>query len=242
MKIAGSVALVTGANRGLGKAFVDSLFSAGATKVYAGAREPAKIADSRVIPVRLDVTSIDDVKAAATRCGDVMLLINNAGMMLDTPMLSNNAAQAIRKEMEVNVFGMQSMIWHFAPVLAKNGGGAVLNMLSVVSWFTPPLNATYAASKHAALAVSDAARIELKAQGTQVLGVYAGFIDTDMAKSVSGSKTSPYQVALRALEGVEVGTNHVLADDRAEQIYGAVRANPEELEKLQQEAWDLHPR
>src|SRR5271168_947158 len=227
MNIAGSVALVTGANRGLGKAYVEALLSSGAAKVYAGTRDPSKITDSRVIPVQLDVSSTSDINAAVRQCSDVTLLVNNAGAMLNTPILSPDAVDAMRKEMEVNVFGMASMIQGFAPILAKNGGGAVLNMLSVVSWFTPPLNATYAASKHAALAVSDAARIELKAQGTQVLGVYAGFIDTDMAKSVSGSKTSPYQVALRALEGVEVGTNHVLADDRAEQIYGAVRANPE---------------
>jgi len=115
-------------------------------------------------------------------------------------------------------------------------------MLSVVSRFTPPFNATYAASKHAALAVSDAARIELHKQGTQVIGVYAGFIDTEMAAAGSGPKTSPAQVAAQALEGVESGLNHVLADERARQIYDTVRRDSEQLERTQQEAWDQRKR
>ena len=238
MNIAGSVALVTGANRGLGKAFVEALLSSGAAKVYAGARDPSKIADARVIAVQLDVSSKSEINAAVRQCSDVALLVNNAGAMLNTPILAPNAVDAMRKEMEVNVFGMASMIQGFAPILAKNGGGAIVNMLSVVSWFTSPFNATYGASKHAALAVSDAARIELRKQGTQVIGVYAGFIDTDMAAAWNGPKTAPAQVVARALEGVESGLNHVLADERARKIYDAVRADPEQLERTQQEAWD----
>ena len=145
--------------------------------------------------------------------------------MLNTPILAPDAVDAMRKEMQVNVFGMASMIQAFAPILAKNGGGAIVNMLSVVSWFTPPFNATYAASKHAALAVSDAARIELRKQGTQVIGVYAGFIDTELAAARRGKR-------------VESGLNHVLADERARQLYDAVRRDPEQLERTQQDAWD----
>jgi short-subunit dehydrogenase len=176
--------------------------------------------------------------AAVRQCSDVTLLVNNAGAMFNTPILAPDAVDAMRKEMEVNVFGMASMIQAFAPILAKNGGGAIVNMLSVVSWFTPPFNATYAASKHAALAVSDAARIELRKQGTQVIGVYAGFIDTEMAAARRGPKMPPAEVAARALEGVESGLNHVLADERARQIYDAVRRDPEQLERTQQDAWD----
>jgi len=238
MNIAGSVALVTGANRGLGKAYVEALLSSFAAKVYAGARDPSKITDSRVFPIQLDVSSTSDINAAVRQCSDVTLLVNNAGAMLNTPILSPDAVDAMRKEMEVNVFGLASMIQGFAPILAKNGGGAIVNMLSVVSWFTAPFNATYAASKHAALAVSDAARIELRKQGTQVIGVYAGFIDTEMATAWNGPKTAPAQVAARALEGVESGLNHVLADERARQIYDAVRSDPEQLERTQQDAWD----
>ena len=161
---------------------------------------------------------------------------------MNTPILSPDAVDAMRKEMEVNVFGMASMIHGFAPILAKNGGGAIVNVLSVVSWFTPPFNATYAASKHAALAVSDAARIELRKQGTHVVGVYAGFIDTDMAGAVSGPRMAPAQVAARTLEGVESGLNHVLADERARQIYDAVRRDPEQLERTQQDVWDQRKR
>ena len=123
-------------------------------------------------------------------------------IMLKSPMLTEGSEDALRREMEVKVYGVLAMMRAFAPVLAHNGGGAIVNMLSVVSWFVNPFNATYCASKHAALAVTDAARIQLKAQGTQVVGVYAGFIDTDMAARVDAPKTSPRQVAERALEGL----------------------------------------
>jgi NAD(P)-dependent dehydrogenase (short-subunit alcohol dehydrogenase family) len=138
MNIAGSIALVTGANRGLGKAYVEALLSSGAAKVYAGTRDPSKITDARVIAVQLDVSSKSEINAAVRQCSDVALLVNNAGAMLNTPILAPDAVDAMRKEMEVNVFGMASMIQAFAPILAKNGGGAIVNMLSVVSWFTPP--------------------------------------------------------------------------------------------------------
>lgn len=181
MKIEGSAALVTGANRGLGKAYADALLAAGAAKVYAGARDPSLITDNRLIPVKLDITSSSDVAAASRRCEDVSILINNAGIMLMSPMLRDASDEALRREMEVNVYGLLAMIRAFAPILARNGGGTIANMLSIVSWFVYPFNATYCASKHAALAVSDAARIQLKSQGTHVVGVYAGLIDTEMA-------------------------------------------------------------
>jgi len=238
MNIEGCVALVTGANRGLGKAYAEALLAAGAAKVYAGARDPAAIGDPRLTPVRLDVTSSEDIAAAALACGDVNLLINNAGAMLMTPMLAEGAEAALRREMEVNVFGVLAMVRAFAPILARNGGGAVANMLSVVSWFVSPFNATYCASKHAALAVTDAVRIQLKAQGTQVVGVYAGFIDTDMAAGIDRPKTSPRQVAERTLEGIRSGQDHVLADERAEGVWQATRTDPAALAAEMQRAWD----
>jgi NAD(P)-dependent dehydrogenase (short-subunit alcohol dehydrogenase family) len=238
MKIAGSVALVTGANRGLGKAYAEALLAAGAAKVYAGARDPSTITDSRLTPIKLDVTSPADIAAAAAACADVSLLINNAGAMLMSPMLAEGSDMAMRREMEVNVFGVLAMIRAFAPVLARNGGGAIANMLSVVSWFVPPANATYAASKHAALAVSEAARIQLKHQGTQVVGIYAGFIDTEMAAGIDQPKTSPQQVAERTLQGIELGRDHVLADQRAEEVWQATRTDPYGLAKRMQQIWD----
>jgi NAD(P)-dependent dehydrogenase (short-subunit alcohol dehydrogenase family) len=180
MDVAGKKALVTGANRGLGRAFAEALLEAGASKVYAGARDPSTVSDPRLTPVRLDVTSSRDVAAAAKACSDVETLINNAGAMLAAPVIAENSEDALRRKMEVNVFGMLAMAKALAPMLGHNGGGVIVNMLSVVSWYVYPFNATYCATKHAALAVTDGLRIQLKAQGTHVIGVYAGFIDTDM--------------------------------------------------------------
>jgi NAD(P)-dependent dehydrogenase (short-subunit alcohol dehydrogenase family) len=238
MNIENAVAIVTGANRGLGKAYAEALLAAGAAKVYAGARDPAAITDKRLVPIKLDVTSPQDVAAAAAACGDVTILINNAGAMLMSPTLTAGSEAALRHEIEVNVFGLLAMSRAFAPILARNGGGAIANMLSVVSWFVAPLNSTYCASKHAALAVSDALRIELKAQGTQVVGVYAGFIDTDMAAGIDQPKTPPRQVAERTLAGIREGKDHVLADSRAEEIWRATRTDPAALAALMQARWD----
>jgi NAD(P)-dependent dehydrogenase (short-subunit alcohol dehydrogenase family) len=241
MKIEGSVALVTGANRGLGKAFAGGLIEAGAAKVYAGAREPATVTDPRVTPVRLDVTEPGDVTAAAAQCPDVSILINNAGVMLLTSMLTAESEQALRREMEVNVFGTLRMIHAFAPILARNGGGAIANMLSVVSWFVYPFNATYSTSKRAALAVTEAVRIELRAQGTLVVGVHAGFVDTDMAAFVPGPKTPARQVVERTLRAIRLNEELVLADARAEEIRANSRADPAGLAARMQQAWDAGP-
>lgn len=238
MDIEGCTALVTGANRGLGRAYAEALLQAGAAKVYAAARDPATITDPRLVPVRLDVTSPSEVEAAARACGDVELLINNAGAMLRSPALAEDAEAALRLEMEVNVFGLRRMMEAFAPVLGRNGGGAIANMLSVVSWYVFPFNATYGASKHAALALTEGARIQLKGQGTLVTGVYAGFIDTDMAAGVAGEKTSPRQVAERTLDGVRSGQDHVFADQRAEETWRATRTDPAGLSLRMQDMWD----
>jgi NAD(P)-dependent dehydrogenase (short-subunit alcohol dehydrogenase family) len=239
MEIQGCVALVTGANRGLGRTFVDALLAAGAAKVYAAVRDPRTISNPMVTTIRLDVSSAEEVAAAAARCTDVTLLINNAGIMLGTPMLTAaGSEEAMRRELEVNVFGTLRMIRAFAPALARNGGGAIVNVLSVVSWFTAPFNATYCASKHAELAVTDACRIQLKAQRTQVLGVYAGYIDTDMAANVEAEKSTPREVVERTLEGVESGIDHVLADASARETWQTRCAAPRELEQEMQAAWD----
>ena len=238
MKIENCVGLVTGANRGLGKAYCEALLAAGASKVYAGSRDPAAITDPRLVPVKLDVTSPEDIAAAAKSCGDVTLLINNAGILLDQTMMSEGAAAAMRREMDVNVYGVLAMIQAFAPVLQRNGGGAIANMLSVVSWFTPGVNATYAASKHAALAVTEAARIQLKAQGTQVVGVFAGYIDTDMTAGLDVPKVAPRQVAEKTLDAIRNGDNQAIADSRAEAMWQAVRTDPEAFLAQMQQGWD----
>jgi NAD(P)-dependent dehydrogenase (short-subunit alcohol dehydrogenase family) len=240
MNIESSIAFVTGANRGLGKAYTDALLVAGAAKVYAGARDPSSVAitNNRLIPVKLDVTQDKDVHAVAAACADVNLLINNAGIMLASPMLAEDSESVLRAEMEVNVFGMLRMVRAFAPVLAQNGGGAIANMLSVVSWFVFPFNATYCASKHAALALTEGVRMQLKSQGTQIVAVYAGFIDTDMAAGFDREKTPPRQVAERTLDGIRNGLNDVHADERAEAIWQAVRTDPAGLYAQVQQQWD----
>jgi NAD(P)-dependent dehydrogenase (short-subunit alcohol dehydrogenase family) len=244
MEISNCVALVTGANRGLGRAYADALLAAGAAKVYAGARDPGSIGftDPRVAPVKLDVTLDRDVVAAATACTDVNLLINNAGIMKSSPMLDDGSEAALRAEMEVNVFGMLRMVRAFAPVVAQNGGGAIVNVLSVVSWFVAGFNATYCASKHAALALTDGVRLQLHGQGTLVVGVHAGFIDTGMAAGIKAEKVSPRQVAERTLDGVREGRYTVFADTRSKEIWQALRNDPAGLHARMQEMWDSQPR
>jgi NAD(P)-dependent dehydrogenase (short-subunit alcohol dehydrogenase family) len=138
MNIQGSTALVTGANRGLGKAFAEALLRAGAKKVYAAARDPSSIQNPLMTPIQLDLTSRKDIKAAVESCGDVSILINNAGAMFTKPVLADDAVDTMRREMDVNVFGLLDMANAFAPVLKRNGGGALVNMLSVASWYVYP--------------------------------------------------------------------------------------------------------
>jgi NAD(P)-dependent dehydrogenase (short-subunit alcohol dehydrogenase family) len=238
MQIENGVAFVTGANRGLGKAFAEALIAAGAAKVYAGARDSETVAGSGLTPVKLDVTSASDIAAAALACPDVTLLINNAGIMLSTPAMADNAAEALHREMEVNVYGLMNVSRAFAPVIARHGGGGIVNMLSVVSWFTNPANATYCASKHAALAISDGMRIQLRAQNIQVTGVYAGFIDTDMTAGIDLPKVTPQQIAACTMAGIREGKDHVLADARAQEVWHATRTDPYALAAQMQQRWD----
>ena len=217
MKIRDCVALVTGSNRGLGLAYCEGLLRAGASKVYAAARDPSKVGirDSRVVPVALDVTSVADVISAAHSCQDISLLVNNAGVLRNSPMLGMEAEEAARQEMEIHYFGVLSLVQRFAPVLAKNGGGAIVNVLSVGSWFASPFIATYCASKAAEEVLTDAIRVQLRSQGTHVAGIYAGYIDTDMSAHVTRPKTSPSQVVDRSLTGLESGLDRIFADDSA---------------------------
>jgi NAD(P)-dependent dehydrogenase (short-subunit alcohol dehydrogenase family) len=218
MQIKGVTALVSGANRGLGRAFTQVLLQAGAVKVYAGARDPSKITDPGVVPVALDITDPNTVTAAARQCSDVTLLINNAGVMRMSPFIAAPSIEAAREEMMTNYFGTLNMCRAFSPVLGNNGGGALVNMLSVVSWFTHPMNGSYCASKAAERALTDGLRLELAAQGTLVVGVYASFIDTDMAASLGVSKTSADDIARSAIAGVASNQREVCADARSAEI------------------------
>jgi NAD(P)-dependent dehydrogenase (short-subunit alcohol dehydrogenase family) len=219
MKIAGATALVTGANRGLGLAFARALLERGATKVYAGARDPASVKLPGVVPIKLDVTRDDEVAAAARQAADVTLLINNAGIAKFGAFLADGAIEATREHFEVNVVGPLRVARAFAPVLAKNGGGAVVNVLSIASWINSPLLATYGVSKAAAWAFTNGLRIELEGQGTQVLGLHAGFIDTDMTRDVTAPKSTPESVVAQALDALEAGERQVLADELTRQVH-----------------------
>ncbi len=243
MRVDGSVALVTGANRGLGRAFASALLDAGARTVYAGVRDPSSVFDPRVVPVQLDVTDAAQVEAAAVRCADVDILINNAGIMRASAFIAAASTDGARDEMAVNYFGMLSLCRAFAPVLDRNGGGAIVNMLSAASWVTPTATGSYAASKAAAWALTNGVRVELRSQGTLVVAVHAGFIDTEMAARVHVAKIDPAEVARMTVEAIESGTEEVLADDETRAIKAALPTALETLYPPIQARWDeRHPR
>jgi NAD(P)-dependent dehydrogenase (short-subunit alcohol dehydrogenase family) len=222
VKIEGSVAFVTGANRGLGRAFARALVDRGARKVYAGVRDPETVTDSDLVPVRLDVTRPDEVAAAAQACSDVNLLINNAGIALGTPLIHVPTVDSARAELEVNYFGTLAMARAFAPVLAANGGGALVNMLSVLSFLNLPFVGSYSASKAAAWSLTNGIRIELAAQGTLVVAVHAAFIDTDMSAGVNEPKIAPQDVAAQTMDAIESDAEEVLADQTSRQVKAAL--------------------
>src|SRR6266568_892315 len=203
MDIKDSVVLVTGGNRGLGKALVQAFLGAGARKVYVGSRTPIETSDPRLVPIKLDITNEEDVVATAEACQDVTILMNNAGVAIFTAsLLTAPSVDGAHQEMETNYFGTLAMVRAFAPILGKNGGGTLVNMLSILSWFTAPMLGSYSASKYAALSLTEGIRIELRSQGTLVTAVHAGYIDTDMVTSVNAPKTSSEEVAANIIEGI----------------------------------------
>lgn len=226
MKIEGSVALVTGANRGLGKAFVELLLASGVSKVYAAARDPKKIRLPGVEPVKLDITDAAEVEDAARACGDVTLLFNNAGIAPTGTLARDKSLEVARTALETNYFGTLRMCNAFGPILGRNGGGSLVNMLSALSWLTMPPFAAYCASKSAEWALTNAVRQELKGQKTLVVGVHAGFIDTDMVADFNAPKTPPQEIAARILEAIEAGWEEVLADDTSRHVKAGLAATP----------------
>jgi NAD(P)-dependent dehydrogenase (short-subunit alcohol dehydrogenase family) len=237
MKVEGSAALVTGANRGLGAAIAQALLDAGAT-VYGGARNPASITNDRLIPLRLDVTNDADVATAVQACADVSIVVNNAGILRSSTSLAPGAVDAARAELETNFFGSMRMARAFAPLLKDNGGGALVNMLSVLSFISMPQGATYSASKSAAWSLTNALRMELRAQGTLVVAVHSGFIDTDMAAGVNAEKVSPQSVAQQIVAALEADTEEVLADPTSEMVKAALPNDLTTLYPALQAQWD----
>ena len=220
MNIDQSIAFVTGANRGLGAAFTEALLNRGAAKVYAAVRRPETITDPRLVPVRLDLTDPDSIAEAARQARDATLVINNAGISTGTPILGDEAS--LRQELETNYLGPVAVSRSFAPVLAANGGGALVNVLSALSWLTAPYTAGYSAAKSAMWSATNALRLTLAAQNTLVLAVHVGYMDTDMVAHINLPKTNPKTVAEATLDGVEAGEHEVLADDITRQVRAAL--------------------
>jgi NAD(P)-dependent dehydrogenase (short-subunit alcohol dehydrogenase family) len=232
MQLAGSVALVTGANRGMGRHFVRELLARGARRVYATARRPelldAADAGGRVVALPLDVTDPAAAAAAAAAAPDVTLVVNNAGVQTSQRLVTGDLAE-IRREMETHYFGTLHVVRAFAPALARGGGGAVLNVLSAVSWLAYDGVGAYAAAKAAQWGLTNNVRLELAAQGTLVTGLHVGAVDTDMMAGRDVPKSDPAAVVRAALDGVEAGRLEVLADDASAQIKAALSADPSAL-------------
>jgi len=230
MRIAGSTALVTGAGRGIGAEFVRQLSERGAALVYAGVRDLGSFEPrAGVEALRLDVTDQAQIAAAAARATDVQLLVNNAGVAAVQPLVGGDL-EIMRGEFETNVFGLLRVSSAFAPVLAANGGGAMVNVLSAVSWFSASGTASYSASKAAAWSLTDGLRVELAGQGTQVLALHMGPVDTDMGAQVGSGldMISPAEVVTAALDGLEAGAVEVLTDDLTRECKAALTADPAE--------------
>lgn len=231
MKIKGSVALVTGANRGIGRAFVAALLQRGAKKIYATARDPRAIdaADPRIEPLALDVTDERAVRETAARCRDVSLLVNNAGVCLWTAALAAPSLENARQELETNYWAILHLSRAFAPILKAQGGGAIVNILSVSSLVSFPMAGSYCVSKAALHSLTQGMRAELAAQGTQVLGVYPGPVDTRMIAHLPGDRENPAEIAEATCDALEAGEEELIAR-LAKDLVAAWRADPKAVE------------
>jgi len=235
LRIEGRVALVTGANRGIGRAITEALLQRGIRKVYAAARDPQMLGvllqDERVVPLRLDVTDADQIRAAAETATDLDIIFSNAGVSLGRSLDDDTLVDLARREMEVNYFGPLQLLHRFAQTLAKNGGGAVVNVGSASGLVNMPAFPTYSASKAALHSLTQAMRALLEPQGTAVFGVYPGPVDTDMVRDLALPKTAASDVASAILEGVEAGEEDIFPDPLAINFGKQFESSPKTAER-----------
>ena len=208
----GAVVLVTGGQRGIGKALVDDLLTRGAAKVYATARDPRPSTDPRVVPLPLEVTDQASIDALAAAAPDVTVLINNAGASSPDSYL-DASIEDVRAVFDANFFGPLQLTRAFVPIIERNGGGHILNAHSALSWVAR--HGAYAATKAAFWLQTNAIRLELLDRGIGVTGLHMGYVDTDMVTAVTAPKSRPEDIAKHALDGIESGAFEVLADDTA---------------------------
>jgi len=237
MKVSGSVAIVTGGNRGIGESFVRALLAAGAQKVYvgtrvlSGAKHLIQEFPNQAIAVQLDVTNEAQVAAAADSCPDVNIVVNNAGAFLNETLLGAADMSAARQEMDVNYFGTLSMCRSFAPVLKANGGGAIVNVLSAGAIVAVPNMGGYSPSKFATRALATNIRAELGDQGTQVSSLIVGSVDTRMASHVQGQKESPDTIAKAGIKAIEKNIPEMDTDAFAINVRAALARDPASVER-----------
>lgn len=226
VEVAGKVVVVTGGRRGLGAALVDELLARGARKVYSTARAAYTDDREEVVTHELEVRSADSVAGLAKIATDAEIVFNNAGVLLPESLLTGTF-EHVTDTFDVNVFGPLRVTRAFAPILAANGGGAIVNVHSVFSWLGGA--GAYGASKAAIWSVTNSLRTELERQNTQVVGVHAGFIDTDMVSAMPIPKMTPTDVAKRIVDGLEEGAVEVLTDDITINAKAAVSGPVERL-------------
>jgi NAD(P)-dependent dehydrogenase (short-subunit alcohol dehydrogenase family) len=235
MQIRGSIALVSGANRGIGRALVEALLDRGARRVYATARDLATLDGvvaldrARVRPLKLDVTNPGDARAAAGAAGDVNLLINNAGVATAAG-AADTSIDMIRETMETNFFGLVNVTNAFLPTLREHHG-AIVNILTIVALASSPILAAYNASKAAGWSLTQSLRADLARHGITVHGVFPGAVDTDMIRSFTLPKTPAIDVARAVLDGIEAGTEDIFPDPMAQQLYAAWRQDHKAVER-----------
>lgn len=216
MHLLGSTAFITGSNRGLGRHFAQQLVQRGA-KVYAGARDIDGVDLDGVIPVQIDITDNASIARAAETTGDVDVLINNAGSYTGASLLTGSLGD-VELDVATHYLGTLRVIRAFAPQLGDHPASAILNVLSVLSWVTSPEYGSYSAAKSAGWAMTNALRLELAEQHTQVSALHVGYIDTDMASHVDAPKSDPADVARIALDGLEAGDLEIIADELSKQV------------------------